>query len=481
MNDTSALPIDLTLSFDTSPAGAALRWQADVLGARASELRLPLADADHALLLRALDVLQDPDYPLGWTAAQQSLFAFSEGERATLARIGLWDDAGHVRRDAPRRVGRLLYAAITADPRGAQALGTLRDHAAALGRPLALSLCFPPEAASLAVLPWELLWDDGATPLLLSRGATARCTRHLSLPTALPPPRPADAGPLRILAVAPHAGIGPELRQIERAARRAAWAPLVDGGLASVHEVSPASRAALLGHLERAEQPDVVHFFGHGRCEGGEGALLLDGPSGGEWVPAGVLATLLGGARLVALHACHGAAVDAAAPLGGLAAALSAAGVPLVLAMQCSLRITAAMRLGRAVYEALARGASVQAAVGDARRALFVEEPDGASWFVPALYVRSRDAGPAYLRLPEPAATLAAEAPRGPRQSVVARGGGIVRGASLHGAGSATQAVEADTRGQIANTRLRARGDAQQSVAASDGGAVEDAELDDTA
>jgi hypothetical protein len=194
-----------------------------------------------------------------------------------------------------------------------------------------------------------------------------------------------------------------------------------------------------------------------------------------------VLAALLGGARLVVLHACHGAAVGAAAPLGGLAAALSAAGVPLVLAMQCSLRITAALRLGRAVYEGLARGASVQAAVGDARRALFVEEPDGASWFVPALYVRSRDTGPAYLRSPaspEAQALAARDGAAGARQSVVALGGSI-RGLSLQAADRASQDVRADTQGQIANTRLRAGGSTSQRVAASEGGSIEDAELDD--
>lgn len=470
-------PIDMTLAFDQTPHGASVRWQADVLGVRTSELRAPFGAADPALMLRALDAQQDPDYPSALTAAQQQLFAFSDNERAALARLGLWHDEGRVRRDAPRRVGRLLFAALTADARGAQAMGTLRDHATALGRPLAFNLCFSPEAAALAALPWELLWGEGATPLLLSGGAMARCTRHLSLPAALPPPH-TSAGPLRILAIAPHAGIGPELRQIERGARHAAWQPLLEGGLATLHEISPATRAALLGYLQRAEPPDVVHFFGHGRCEGGEGALLLDGPAGGEWVPAGVLATLLSDVRLVALHACHGAAVDAAVPLGGLAAALSAAGVPLVLAMQCSLRITAAMRLGRAVYEALARGASVQAAVGEARRALFVEEPDGVSWFVPALFVRSRDTGPAYLRPLAPPPPASASAAPAARQSVVARGG-IVRALSLRGAAGSAQTVRAETQGQIVNTRLRAQGNSSQHVAASEGGIVEDAQLDD--
>lgn len=439
--------------------GAALRWEAEVLGERASRLPPPLPPGDLALVLRALDVLQDPAYPHAWNVDQGGHFSFSAVERARLAALGLWSADNRVRPDAPRRLGRRLFNALTMDPAGAQALGTARDHAVALGRSLALELCFPPGAAALAALPWELLWDDGPAPLLLARGAPGGLVRRLDLPAALPPPR-AGSGPLRILAVSPLAGISPELRQVERAARLAAWAPLLDAGLAEQVEVEPADRAALLRAVRDGGPSDVVHFYGHGRMRGGEGALLLDGATGGEWAPAGPLAAALGGAALVVLHACQGATLPAAADggeplLGGVAQALCAAGVPAVLGMQLTVRVAAATRAAGAIYGGLAEGRSLQEAVALARQTLFVEERDGASWFVPALYLRDRAGGPFRLRNPvtEPAPALAPVA-EGARQSVVARGGGLIRALRLQGRGAASQSVVAEGGGQISDVTI---------------------------
>ena len=52
------------------------------------------------------------------------------------------------------------------------------------------------------------------------------------------------------------------------------------------------------------------------------------------------------------------------------------------------------------IYRALAAGRSAQEAVGQARQALYVEERDQTSWYVPVLYIRAREAGPAYLITP---------------------------------------------------------------------------------
>src|SRR4051812_23653321 len=68
--------------------------------------------------------------------------------------------------------------------------------------------------------------------------------------------------------------------------------------------------------------------------------------------------------------------------------------------MQLSVRVAAATRFAGVVYKGLARGDSVQRAVSQARQALYVEEGDGASWYVPTLTIRARDTGP--LRLVPP-------------------------------------------------------------------------------
>lgn len=457
MTDANA-PVAVRVRFEPRGDGALLRWEAEVLGERASRLAAPLPPDDLALALRALDVLQDPAYPNAWNDEQGRHFSFGAVERARLAALGLWAPDGRVRPDAPRRLGRRLYNALTMDPAGAQALGTARDHAVATGRPLSLELCFPPGAAALAALPWELLWDDGPAPLLLARGAPGGLVRRLDLPQALPPPR-AGSGPLRILAVSPVAGIAPELRQVERAARLEAWRPLLDAGRAEIVEVEPAGRAAVLRAAQDGGPPDIVHFYGHGRLRDGEGALLLDGPAGGEWAPAAAVAAALGGASLVVLHACQGATLPHAAGdgeplLGGVAQALCAAGVPAALGMQLTVRVSAATRAAGAIYAGLAEGRSLQEAVAAARRALFVEERDGASWFVPALYLRDRAGGPFRLRPPEAEPAPAHTPPTGgPAQSVVARGGGQIRALRLQGR-RGSQSVVAEGGGQISDVTI---------------------------
>jgi hypothetical protein len=457
-------PVSLRILFEPRGDGALLRWEAEVLGARTSRLAAPLPAEDLPLVLRALDVLQDPAYPHAVNGEQDRHFSFGAADRARLAALGLWAEQ-RVRPDAPRRLGRRLFNALTMDPAAQQALGTVRDHAAALGRPLALELCFPPGAIALAALPWELLWDDGPAPLLLARGAVGGLSRRLDLPQPLPPPREAT-GPLRILAISPKAGIAPELRQVERAARLAAWQPLVSAGQAEIREVEPADRAAVLRAVTEGAPPDIVHYYGHGRMRGAEGELQLDGGAAG-WTPASALAATFGGASLVVLHACQGATLPGAPgegePLvGGVAQALCAAGVPAVIGMQLTVRVSAATRAAAAIYAALAAGRSLQEAVAAARQALFVEERDGASWFVPALYLRDRASGLFFLReaasaparaQPDTLADL--DEPLEPLgQTVIARGGGTIRALRIQSQGAGAQTVVADSGGQISDVSI---------------------------
>jgi len=451
----SPVRADPRLIFLPRRDGVTLRWEADVLGARASRMAPPFPRDDLALVLRALDALQDPAYPVAWNDDQERRFAFDAAGRARLAALDLWDAAERVSSDAPRRVGRRLFHALTADPAGARALATLRDHATALGHPLRLELCFPPDATDLAALPWELLWDDGPLPLALAHGGASSIARRLDLPQALPPRR-RSSGPLRILAVSPRAGIGPELRQVERAARLDAWQPLIAAGRATVQEVEPASRAAVVQALGAGPPPDIVHFYGHGRYLDGEGALLLDDGPGTAWTPAATLAALFGGVALVVLHACQGAMLGASGPLvAGVAQALCANGVPAVLGMQFSVRASAAGRAGALLYQALAAGRSLQDAVALARRALFVEEGDRVSWFVPALYLRDRDGGPFYVR--PPAADPAGESsPPAARQMVLARDGQI-RALRIQGRAGSAQRVVALDGGRISGVSMEDR------------------------
>jgi hypothetical protein len=369
---------------------AEITWEADVIGRRISKFRSPF-DADTLpTIIKALDAIQWPTHPDGGPQ-------FNQSERAQLTVHSLWE-GNRVVPDADHRIGREIYTALIADPEGATALRTVRDHATAQGLSLSYLLRLPPEATELAAHPWELLWDEHGA-LLLSRGRLATCIRYLDLDQALPPPAPPRTT-LRILAIAPRAGIPESVRTAEREARTTAWSELLKAGMVEMEELSLATPVGLVDRIQAGPPVDIVHFYGHGRYKNGQGALLFDSPGGGQtWLSADRLAAVLGQTRLIMLHACQSAMISEAGLLTGIAPALSAAGVPAVVAMQLTVRVEAATRFVGLVYRALARGESVQRAVSLARQALYIEEDDRASWYVPTLTIRARDIGP--LRLVE--------------------------------------------------------------------------------
>src|SRR5207249_491535 len=133
------------------------------------------------MVLKALNAVQWPNHPIGGPA-----FAATECDQLT--QIGLWV-GNQVIGDIHRRVVNTLYNALIADFEAARALGTVRDNATTQGQAICYQFHFPPEAISLAALPWEVLWDDREA-LLLSRGKPALCIRYLDLPQALPPDLP---------------------------------------------------------------------------------------------------------------------------------------------------------------------------------------------------------------------------------------------------------------------------------------------------
>jgi outer membrane protein assembly factor BamB len=378
--------LDLTLRFEQIHGVVEVRWEADVLGVRESRFVAPYRDADLSLVIRALDRLQSPS----------SALTPDEALRLKALGLPLDETSSGLNVNGHQAVGRALFRALTADPQAATALSTARDTAAHGGRTLGLRLRFAPDAIELAALPWELLWDRGQAPLLMSQRRLASCTRHLDLAEALPQPRSRE-GPLRILAITPHTGIDAELRERERADRTAAWADLIANGEVVMEEISPATRLRISERMLSGPTPDIVHFVGHGRYLDGEGWIVIDDGRGGwDRVQASRLMPLFSAVRLVVLCACQGAMVGDAGLLTGVAPALSAAGVPAVVAMQLTVRTAAATRFSEVMYRALARGESLQRAVVQARQALYVEETDAASWYVPTLTIRARDPGPLY-------------------------------------------------------------------------------------
>lgn len=384
-------PVQLTLRFSPQGDTAKVTWEADVIGQKVSDFSSPYDAATLPTVIKALDAVQWPGYPKNGPQ-------FNQAEQKQLIVHKLWAE-DRVVEDVDRQVGRELYNAMTVDTEGNIALQTVRNHAIAQGATLTYLLRFPDNATELAAHPWELLWNKHGA-ILLSHHRLASCVRYLDLDQALPPSAPSGST-LRILAIAPRAGIHESIRTAERQARTDAWNDLIQAGIVEMEELSPATRKALVDRIQTGPPVDIIHFYGHGCYKDGQGFLIFDKSDGDHtWVRADQLATLLGGTKLIMLHACQSAMISDTGLVSGVAPALIAAGVPAVVAMQLTVRVKSATRFAGIVYRFLARGESLQHAVNLARQALYFETTDRANWYVPTLTIRARDTGPFYLVKP---------------------------------------------------------------------------------
>ncbi|MBF0375450.1 MAG: CHAT domain-containing protein [Alphaproteobacteria bacterium] len=182
-------------------------------------------------------------------------------------------------------------------------------------------------------------------------------------------------------------------------------------GRISVEFLRPATLSALVGRLGDATRTpvDILHFDGHGAFdvegrvgEAHQGYLLFETAHGNSHlVSAAALGDILRRKRvaLVVLSACESAVVGGDDPMGGVAAGLTGAGLPSVLAMTHSVLVSTTKALFGALYRHLAEGMSIGLALDSARQDLHdhsgrVERQRGGErvtlhlrdWFLPALY-----------------------------------------------------------------------------------------------
>jgi len=171
---------------------------------------------------------------------------------------------------------------------------------------------------------------------------------------------------------------------------------------------------------------DVVHFDGHGVFEaetsayessamaetkkdnsGGMGYLLFENDEGEKnLVDATTLGNMLNRKKiaLIVLSACQSAAMDGDEPMGSVAARLTHAGIPAVLAMTHSVLVATTKQLFTTFYESLAYGSGIGQSLDDARRHLYSHPERGErqrgqsritlklyDWFLPALYQCGED------------------------------------------------------------------------------------------
>ncbi len=273
--------------------------------------------------------------------------------------------------------------------------GTAWSGARAAGRGLRIRLHLrprTPELAWLTKIPWEVLYDEraGSFPCL---NPLSPLVRHLDLPRA------ADRAPLQL-----------PLRVLVVAANPAGTAELdLEGELESLQAL-PQVRAKV---LEGAGPEDlrlellrggyqVVHFMGHGLSDASQGSLVFATPAGrARPVTGSALSQLFQGAPALAftlLNACHSAAVpkgsserSAADPLAGVAGALVRGGQAAVVGMQLAIRDRAALVFSKVLYAQLADGKPIEAAVAEARLALYLRDTSVSDWVAPVLFLRGAD------------------------------------------------------------------------------------------
>ncbi|BDI17456.1 hypothetical protein ANSO36C_32580 [Nostoc cf. commune SO-36] len=328
--------------------------------------------------------------------------------------------------------GEDLFNAVFQD-RAAQRLFNDFQEQNQPGRLLTISASHP----AILSLPWELLRDPQGTYLFLENPRISIRRRLAGAGGGRRPfkvqvkdrlrllfvvSRPSDAG-----FIDPRSEAMAVLDAIQEAA----------SGRVEVEFLRPATLDNLVERLEDSRKPpvDIVHFDGHGVFDldgrfqeqakhsdpvgvtkggngngGNIGYLLFEDKEGKKaLITAETLGDMLNRQKvgLIVLSACQSAAMggeDGEDAMGCVAARLTHAGIPTVLAMTHSILVTTAHQLFAKFYQGLVSGAGMGEALDNARRDLYLNQKRGErqrgeervqlklqDWFLPALYQAAGD------------------------------------------------------------------------------------------
>ena len=291
---------------------------------------------------------------------------------------------------AAKNMGGRLFDAVFAGPTGEclrRSIDRARDERVPLRIRLRVSGC-----PGLADLPWELLYDR-ADDWFLALSDSTPVIRYVQLAE---PVRPVPVSlPLRILLIKsepadyPALELDDEWEQVSKALQE-----LSSTGMVQVTELATASLSELRRVLLR-DTFHVLHYMGHGGFDAERGGVLMFTDRAGRGLPvtAGDLGVLLHdhtSMRLAVLNACEAGRTDPADPFAGVADTLVRRGIPAVIAMQFEVSDVAAIEFAPALYGALTAGRPVDAAVAEARKAVYTVS--SLEWATPVLYLRADDA-----------------------------------------------------------------------------------------
>ena len=288
-----------------------------------------------------------------------------------------------------RKFGGQLFGAVMQGKTG-ELYRAAASEARATGQGLRVTLSLT-DVPELGGIPWEYLYDD---PNFLSINAWTPVVRYLDLPK---PRRALETElPLRILGVisAP-LDAEPLDVELEKAKLEDALKPLREANAVTIDWLEEPTLLALTKRL-RPDTYHILHYIGHGGFDdaNGEGALLFEDAAGrGRAVSGDQLAAVLyekRSLRLVLLNSCEGARNSVKDPFSGVAASLVQREVPAVIGMQFEITDRAAVLFASEFYAMLAEGEPVDAAISEARLAIWADSND-VEWGTPVLFMRVAD------------------------------------------------------------------------------------------
>ena len=286
--------------------------------------------------------------------------------------------------------GGRLYKAIFDDAVQACLLNS-RDAATTQGNGLRIRLRL--DAPDLAGLPWEYLYYSVKDEFLVQSTDTS-IVRYIDIPEKI---RPLGVTPpLNILVmISSPRDYEPLDVEQEWANISGAMQDLVDQGKVAIDRLETASLKALRQQLKKKDY-HIFHYVGHGAFDkkADDGILVFENESEhGTQVSGQDLGVVLMGhkaLRLAVINACEGARTSSSDPFSGVAQSLIRKGIPTVIAMQFEVTDKTAIVFAHEFYSSLLNGAPVDAALSDARLAIFTDVKN-IEWGTPVLFMRSPD------------------------------------------------------------------------------------------
>lgn len=262
---------------------------------------------------------------------------------------------------------------------------------------LGLRLRLDIEAPELAVLPWEYLGDQVRGDIF-AIDPQKPLTRYVSLLNqSLDVIQVQDRLRLLLVLASPQDTVPLAMEQNKQTILDA----LHDvPGIQVLPVIEHATRSSLSEAL-RQHAPHIVHLIGHGYFETDtqtRAGIVLEEGGKSKRIPADEFSRLFQPRpgrneyiRLVVLDSCEGARITETQPLVGVAQNVLRF-VPAVIAMQHPIFETSARCFAYEFYRAIAVGYPVDAAVSEARKALYIDVGSSQrDWGTPVLFMRSDD------------------------------------------------------------------------------------------